>query len=51
LCAIDFLKRSSLIAYDAAALRDVADDVRLLAQTEGLTAHAASVDIRLKERR
>ena len=51
LCATDFLKRSSLIAYDAAALRDAADDLRLLAQTEGLTAHAASVDIRLAEGR
>jgi histidinol dehydrogenase len=49
LCATDFLKRSSLIAYDAMALGDTADDVRLLAQTEGLTAHAASVDIRLTE--
>jgi len=47
LCATDFLKRSSLIAYDQAALQHTADDVRLLAQTEGLTAHAASVDIRL----
>jgi len=51
LCATDFLKRSSLIAYDAAALQDAADDLRLLAHTEGLTAHAASVDIRLAEGR
>jgi len=47
LCANDFLKRSSVIRYDQAALRSVADDVRLMAATEGLTAHAASVDIRL----
>ncbi|MFQ5733565.1 MAG: histidinol dehydrogenase [Planctomycetaceae bacterium] len=47
LCALDFLKRSSVIAYNQAALQSAADDVRLLANKEGLTAHAASVDIRL----
>ena len=48
LCANDFLKRSSVIAYDEAALRAAADDVRRLADQEGLTAHRASVDVRLK---
>lgn len=48
LCAVDFLKRSSVIAYDAAALRDAAGDVRLMAAKEGLTAHSASVDVRMK---
>lgn len=47
LCANDFLKRSSVIAYDEAALRGTADDVRLMADKEGLTAHRASVDLRL----
>lgn len=47
LCATDFLKRSSVIAYDEAALRSAADDVRLMAAREGLTAHSASVDVRL----
>ena len=47
LCANDFLKRSSVIAYDEAALRTAADDVRLMADKEGLTAHRASVDVRL----
>ncbi|HEX6986362.1 MAG TPA: histidinol dehydrogenase [Planctomycetaceae bacterium] len=47
LCANDFLKRSSVIAYDEAALQAAADDVRLMADKEGLTAHRASVDIRL----
>ncbi|MGQ0635357.1 MAG: histidinol dehydrogenase [Planctomycetaceae bacterium] len=47
LCAIDFLKRSSIIVYDETALRSAADDVRLLAAKEGLTAHSASVDVRL----
>ena len=48
LAATDFLKRSSIIQYDAAALRADADRVRLMAEKEGLTAHRASVDIRLR---
>ena len=48
LAATDFLKRSSVIHYDAAALKADADLVRLMALKEGLTAHSASVDIRLK---
>ena len=47
LCVNDFLKRSSIIEYDQAALRADADDVRRLAAKEGLTAHSASVDVRL----
>jgi len=49
LCANDFLKRSSVIAYDEAALRSHANDVRLMAAKEGLTAHSASVDVRVME--
>lgn len=49
LASTDFLKRSSVICYDQAALRGDADRVRSLAQKEGLTAHSASVDIRLPE--
>lgn len=49
LCANDFLKRSSVVSYDEPALRQAADDVRLMADQEGLTAHRASVDIRLGE--
>ncbi len=48
LCANDFLKRSSVISYDQNALTAEADGVRLLAGKEGLTAHSASVDVRLK---
>lgn len=48
LAATDFLKRSSVIQYDAAALRADADRVRLMAEKEGLTAHSASVDVRLR---
>lgn len=47
LCANDFLKRSSVIRYDRAALESAAPDLRLLAAKEGLTAHSASVDVRL----
>ena len=48
LCANDFLKRSSVISYNAAALANAADDICRMASVEGLTAHSASVDIRLK---
>lgn len=47
LSAIDFLKRSSVLQFSPQGLADLADDVRILANKEGLTAHAASVDIRL----
>jgi len=47
LCALDFLKRSSVISYNRDALAAAANDVRLMAEKEGLTAHSASVDIRL----
>ncbi|MFM9963904.1 MAG: histidinol dehydrogenase [Planctomycetaceae bacterium] len=47
LCANDFLKRSSVISYNAAALNQAADDIRRMAAVEGLTAHSASVDLRL----
>ena len=47
LCATDFLKRSSIISYNVEALAATADDVRLMAGKEGLTAHSASVDVRL----
>jgi histidinol dehydrogenase len=49
LSANDFLKRSSVIQFTAEGLEDVAGDVRLLAAKEGLTAHSASVDIRIKK--
>ncbi|GAB4137166.1 MAG: histidinol dehydrogenase [Planctomycetaceae bacterium] len=48
LCSLDFLKRSSVIAYNQAALKNSADDIRTLADKEGLSAHRFSVDIRLK---
>lgn len=49
LCANDFLKRSSVIWYNRDALEESAEDIVRLANCEGLTAHAASVTIRLED--
>jgi histidinol dehydrogenase len=43
----DFLRAGSVIEYDRDALQAAADDLRVLADKEQLTAHRASVDIRL----
>jgi histidinol dehydrogenase len=51
LTANDFLHRSSVLSFTRDGLARMADDVRLLAHREGLTAHAASIDIRLGEAR
>ncbi len=48
LSANDFLRTSSVIEFSSAALNSVAADVREMATKEGLTAHRASVDIRIK---
>jgi histidinol dehydrogenase len=47
LTANDFLRRCSVLNFTQAGMQELADDVRLLATREGLTAHSASVDIRL----
>jgi histidinol dehydrogenase len=47
LTANDFLRGNSVIALDESGLRSIADDIRALADKEGLSAHRASVDIRL----
>ena len=49
LSAIDFLKRSSLIQVDRRGLQTLSEDVRRLADVEGLTAHRYSVDVRLAD--
>jgi histidinol dehydrogenase len=48
LSAADFVRSNSVIAFNREALAGVADDIRALADKEGLTAHRASVDIRLQ---
>ncbi len=50
LSANDFLRRSSVLSFTKEGLERVAGDVRVLANKEGLTAHAASVDRRLEKR-
>jgi histidinol dehydrogenase len=47
LSANDFLRRTSLLCYTQSGIEQIAPDVRRLATTEGLTAHAASLEIRL----
>ena len=44
-----FLKKSSIISYSRTALIQDADHIRRLAGLEGLTAHAASVTVRLQD--
>ncbi len=48
LTANDFLRGGSVIEYSAESLRLAAPDVQSMADKEGLTAHRASIDIRLK---
>jgi histidinol dehydrogenase len=49
LSANDFLRRSSVLSFTPEGLQAMAGDVRLLAAKEGLYAHAASVEVRLKK--
>lgn len=50
LCSNDFLRPGSVIEYDREGLVRDAVDVRALADKEGLTAHRASVDVRVGDR-
>jgi histidinol dehydrogenase len=49
LSANDFLRAGSVIHFSASQLARVADDVRRMAQVEGLTAHKRAVDVRLTD--
>lgn len=49
LSANDFLRAGSVIRFTKEGLRKMADDIRRMADKEGLTAHRASIDIRLAE--
>jgi len=46
----DFVKKSSVISYTRKALERVAEDVRIFAEAEGLTAHANAISIRFEQR-
>jgi histidinol dehydrogenase len=45
-----FLKKSSIISYSESALKADADHIQLLANLEGLTAHANSVAVRVSNK-
>lgn len=47
---LDFMKRTSLLKLDAAALATLAPAAMALARAEGLEAHRRSVEIRLKDK-
>lgn len=44
----DFIKKSSIIYYNQKALREVKDEVMILAKSEGLTAHKNSIKVRFE---
>ncbi len=44
----DFIKKSSFIHYSKQAFLDVGDAIIKIAETEGLTAHANSIKVRMK---
>ncbi|MGD9721545.1 MAG: histidinol dehydrogenase [Pirellulales bacterium] len=48
LSAADFFRSSSVLSFSREGLAELADDVRTMADKEGLTAHRASIDVRLK---
>ncbi len=43
----DFMKKSSIISFSKKAINEIGEDCALIADTEGLTAHAESVRVRL----
>ena len=43
-----FVKKSSFIYYTPDELKKAKDDIMLLAETEGLTAHANSIKVRVE---
>ncbi len=48
LSVYSFIKRSSYIYYTEEALRDAKDDIVLIAEREGLTAHANAIKVRFE---
>ncbi len=49
LSVLDFMKRSSIIRCDAAGLAHLGPDAMILAEAEGLSAHARAIDLRLRD--
>ena len=47
----DFIKKSSIVYYSKAALRDIHKDIIQFATSEQLTAHANSIAVRFEEER
>ena len=47
LTANDFLRTNSILHFDREGLMNLAPDVQMLATKEGLTAHRASVEVRM----
>jgi histidinol dehydrogenase len=48
--ANDFRKRTSIMRFTRNGLKEIAPDVIYLANTEGLTGHAASVEVRVNDK-
>lgn len=48
LTVYDFIKKQSIIGYTKPALKNVMADIKVLAEVEGLDAHAKSVEVRFK---
>ncbi len=48
--AYDFVKRMNVLLYSRSGLQEVGNDAEILAQAEGLDAHAKSIEARLKTR-
>ncbi|WP_281951216.1 histidinol dehydrogenase [Nitrosophilus kaiyonis] len=46
-----FMKKSSIISFSCQAIHDIGEAAALLAHTEGLEAHAKSVEIRLENKK
>ncbi|MDC0933222.1 histidinol dehydrogenase [Arcobacteraceae bacterium] len=45
----DFMKKSSIISFSQNAINEIGEECALLADTEGLTAHAESVRVRIQK--
>ena len=47
----NFMKKSSIISFSQSAINQIGEDCALLADTEGLTAHAKSVRVRIEDKK